>query len=221
MAKTIVKKKSVPAMPVRRSLGAVAKPKAKSASRAVRAAKLPAKKATPATASGKSAKVAAKVPKATPGKTQRSQPVQASRGASTAVLGQGSDLYLLPFTALKKSFEFRSGAAGLTAIVAYEELLSVLKGILGSVVFDEEWYLGRYPDVALAVQKGKFPNARNHFVENGYFEGRFPFPVEVDEKWYLKENADVATAVREGIVESGAEHYYETGYLEGRKPRVF
>jgi hypothetical protein len=184
----------------------------KGLSKTVQSAKpQPAKKVQAKVANTKSAK------KSEPGKGTSKQQDRAEFAANGHA---GSGAYLLPFTSLKKPFEFRSGAVGLTAIVAYDDLLSVLKGILECVAFDEAWYLERYPDVAGAVKKGKFSSARNHFVECGYFEGRFPFAVDVDEMWYLKENADVAAAVKEGVVESATEHYYQTGYLEGRKPRA-
>jgi hypothetical protein len=39
---------------------------------------------------------------------------------------------------------------------------------------DEEWYLATYPDVAEAIKAGQFKNAYDHFMQNGYGEGRKP-----------------------------------------------
>ena len=41
-------------------------------------------------------------------------------------------------------------------------------------------------------------SAQQHFVDDGYFEGRLPFPMRVDEKWYLQQNPDVADSVSHG-----------------------
>ena len=40
--------------------------------------------------------------------------------------------------------------------------------------FDEQWYLRRYPDVALAIQRGKVPSALEHYNRHGREEGRQP-----------------------------------------------
>jgi hypothetical protein len=61
-------------------------------------------------------------------------------------------------------------------------------------------------------------SAKQHFMEDGFFEGRLPFPMPVDERWYLEENADVAESVRKGVVGSGQQHFTEDGYREGRLP---
>jgi hypothetical protein len=61
-------------------------------------------------------------------------------------------------------------------------------------------------------------SARQHFLSDGYFEGRRPFPIIVDEKWYLATNPDVADSIRAGIVASAQEHFDKDGYREGRLP---
>ncbi len=42
--------------------------------------------------------------------------------------------------------------------------------------FDEEWYLGRYPDVAAAVQEGRGQSGLQHYLAYGRREGRMPVP---------------------------------------------
>lgn len=42
--------------------------------------------------------------------------------------------------------------------------------------FDEEWYLRRYPDVALAVAAGRGASGLAHFRLHGHKEGRLPKP---------------------------------------------
>lgn len=61
-------------------------------------------------------------------------------------------------------------------------------------------------------------SARQHFLDDGYFEGRLPFPMPVDERWYLEHYPDVAESVRKGVVGSAEQHFAEDGYREGRLP---
>jgi hypothetical protein len=42
--------------------------------------------------------------------------------------------------------------------------------------FDEEWYLHRYPDVALALQKQPGSSGLAHYLLYGRQEGRLPVP---------------------------------------------
>jgi hypothetical protein len=61
-------------------------------------------------------------------------------------------------------------------------------------------------------------SAREHFINDGYFEGRQPFPLRVNERWYLMNNAGVADHIRQGKLESGQQHFDDHGYTEGRLP---
>ena len=42
--------------------------------------------------------------------------------------------------------------------------------------FDEAWYLTTYPDVAAAVRDGRFASGYEHYVREGWREGRRPTP---------------------------------------------
>jgi hypothetical protein len=42
---------------------------------------------------------------------------------------------------------------------------------------NERWYLQEYPDVAESVRKGVVASGEQHFAEDGYREGRLPFPL--------------------------------------------
>jgi hypothetical protein len=44
--------------------------------------------------------------------------------------------------------------------------------------FDEEWYLSKYPDVAIAIGAGRVKSALDHYVRHGKHEGRLPFPAD-------------------------------------------
>ena len=76
----------------------------------------------------------------------------------------------------------------------------------------------RYEDIARAVREGSIASAKQHFVDDGYFEGRLPFAVPVNERWYLEQYPDVAESIRKGVVASAEQHFAEDGYREGRLP---
>jgi hypothetical protein len=128
--------------------------------------------------------------------------------------------YIAPFSVIKQSFDFKSTKAGLMATATYEDLVKMIQKFLCSVDFDEAWYLETYPDIADAVRDGRVESARQHFIENGYFEGRLPAPPRIDEKWYLENYPDVAVAVESGVVVSAERHFQDTGYFEGRLPHA-
>ncbi len=74
-----------------------------------------------------------------------------------------------------------------------------------TALFDEQWYLHRYPDVAKAGQDPIY-----HFILHGGAEGRNPGP-HFDARWYLRRNVDVARSGANPLV-----HYLEHGRNEGR-----
>jgi hypothetical protein len=90
--------------------------------------------------------------------------------------------------------------------------------MIRGVDVDEAWYARTYEDIGNAVKNGVLRSARQHFVDDGYFEGRLPFPMLVDERWYLAENPDVAESIRKGVVDSAQDHFNKDGYREGRLP---
>lgn len=92
----------------------------------------------------------------------------------------------------------RAGSADRTAIVQW---------LTKSGLFQAEWYLKRYPDVA---KSGLDP--WDHFDRFGWAEGRLPNPC-FDPKWYLEHNADVAKAKTNPLA-----HYALYGERENRRP---
>ena len=90
--------------------------------------------------------------------------------------------------------------------------------MIQGVQVDEAWYARTYEDIGEAVREGVVVSAQQHFVHDGYFEGRMPFPVRVDEEWYLAQHPDVAESIRSGTVTSAQEHFERDGYREGRLP---
>ena len=74
-------------------------------------------------------------------------------------------------------------------------------------LFDADWYLEKYPDVAVL---GLDPYA--HYLMFGAHEGRNPNPL-FDTNWYLERYPDVKN---EGL--NPLMHYYNHGAREGRDP---
>ena len=126
--------------------------------------------------------------------------------------------YLPPFELIRRSIEISTVRGELRVNVSYENFIALLRQIIQGIEVDEAWYAGAYEDIGEAVQKGGVPSARQHFVHDGYFEGRLPFPIRVNEAWYLKQNPDVADSIRDGLVSSAQAHFEKDGYREGRIP---
>jgi glycosyltransferase involved in cell wall biosynthesis len=74
-------------------------------------------------------------------------------------------------------------------------------------LFDADWYLTTYKDVAAA---GVDPFS--HYFEHGFGEGRSPHAL-FDTSWYLAQNPDVAAAGINPLL-----HYLDHGANEGRDP---
>ena len=126
--------------------------------------------------------------------------------------------YLPPFDLIRRSVEISTVKGELRVSVSYDDFIKILQSIISGIEVDEDWYRTEYPDIAQAIRDGKIESAKRHFIDDGYFEGRRPFPMDVDERWYLQENPDVAESIRKGIVGSGQQHFAEDGYREGRLP---
>ncbi len=123
--------------------------------------------------------------------------------------------YLPPFDLIRRSAEFSTVRGELRVSVSYDDFIKLLRLMISGVEVDQEWYLREHPDIARAVQAGALASAKQHFIDDGYFEGRLPFPMTVDERWYLEQYPDVAESVRKGVVTSATQHFAEDGYREG------
>ena len=129
--------------------------------------------------------------------------------------------YLPPFDLIRRSVEISTIRGELRVSLSYDDFVRVLRLMISGIQVNEEWYLTEYPDIAQAIRDGKVESARQHFIDDGFFEGRRPFPMDVDERWYLEQYSDVAESVRTGVVGSGQQHFVEDGYREGRLPYGF
>jgi hypothetical protein len=77
----------------------------------------------------------------------------------------------------------------------------------GVPLWDESWYLSRYPDVATARVSPLW-----HYRRHGRLAHRSPHPW-FDPGWYAAQNPDVVASGADPV-----EHYLETGWKEGREP---
>jgi hypothetical protein len=137
---------------------------------------------------------------------------------SKSVEGTSSFVKFIPsFEVTKRLVDISTAKGQLMATARYENLIMMIKLLLSGIDVNEEWYLRQYPDVGLAIRQGNTKSAKQHYIDNGYFENRLPFPVEVDDDWYKKEYPDVAESIREGT-DSAQEHFVRQGYKEGRMP---
>jgi len=119
---------------------------------------------------------------------------------------------------IRRSIEISTVRGELRVNISYEDLVKILRTMISGIEVNEAWYLKNYEDIAGAVRDGIVGSAKQHFVDDGYFEGRLPFPIIVDESWYLAQNPDVAKSIREGDVTTAQAHFDQDGYREGRLP---
>jgi hypothetical protein len=126
--------------------------------------------------------------------------------------------YLPPFDLIKRMVEVSTVRGELRVSLAYDDFVKILRMMISGIEVDEGWYLKENGDIAQAIAKGALGSAKQHFVDDGYFEGRRPFPMPVDERFYLEHHADVAESVRKGVVSGAEQHFVEDGYREGRLP---
>ena len=126
--------------------------------------------------------------------------------------------YIPPFELIRRSIELTTVRGELRVNISYENFVAILRQMIQGIKVDEAWYIRSYEDIGKAVKDGDVVSAKQHFVNDGYFEGRLPFPIPVDERWYLSRHPDVAESIRQGTVESAQEHFEKDGYREGRLP---
>ncbi len=126
--------------------------------------------------------------------------------------------YIPPFELIRRSIEISTVRGELRVNMSYEDFVKILRMMIGGIEVNEAWYLRTYEDIASAIRDGVVKSAKQHFVDDGYFEGRLPFPIVVDERWYVAQNPDVGDSVRKGIVISAQAHFDQDGYREGRLP---
>jgi hypothetical protein len=126
--------------------------------------------------------------------------------------------YIPPFELIRRSIEISTVRGELRVNLSYEDFVKILRTLLAGIEVNEAWYLKTYEDIHSAIRDRIVQSAKQHFVDDGYFEGRLPFPIDVDERWYLTQYPDVADSIRKGDVPTAQGHFDQDGYREGRLP---
>jgi hypothetical protein len=106
--------------------------------------------------------------------------------------------------------------AGTKAAISLPILREIIMVAVSKLPFDEEFYLTAYEDIREAYNSGVVSDLRSHFIEEGYFEGRFGARPDVHADFYLETYPDVAQAIANKQVTSALEHYMRAGAAEGR-----
>ena len=127
--------------------------------------------------------------------------------------------YIVPYNLLLR----QSASTSIWAMASVVELtrdqfFSLIRKLLVAVPVDEVWYTTTYKDIDEAIQTGSVSSAKEHFVSNGYFEGRLPAKIVVDEAYYVSQYPDVAEGIDEGQIDSAQDHFESHGFGEGRLP---
>ena len=78
--------------------------------------------------------------------------------------------------AFLRHYEFFGNEAGFTRLQALDFYLTHARArrISPNLLFDEQWYLSQYPDVALAIENGEMASGFCHFCDDGWSENRMP-----------------------------------------------
>ncbi|MDE2516675.1 MAG: glycosyltransferase [Rhodospirillales bacterium] len=86
-----------------------------------------------------------------------------------------------------------------------------------SPLFDPEWYLARYPEVAAGIGAGVWPNALCHYLTNDTPLAFDPLPW-FSETEYAARYPDVAQAIAAGDLRNAYTHFVANGAAELRQP---
>jgi hypothetical protein len=115
-----------------------------------------------------------------------------------------------------KSFLTSLKISGDKATMSVADLRKLVRLVLHDIEVDEDWYLENYTDVSQAVDEGHVRDATEHFVNSGYYEGRFPCKPIIDRSFYLELYDDIREAADSGALEDVESHFLGMGYQEAR-----
>jgi len=85
-------------------------------------------------------------------------------------------------------------------------------------LFDREYYLSRYPDVAQAVQEGKLRDPLEHFMRRGQTEHRVPY--QFDEAFYGRHYPQAERDIAQGLAADLRTHFETIGWFRGYLPHA-
>src|SRR6266853_1259493 len=115
-----------------------------------------------------------------------------AKGSGTGGTGQQSGPasgrgYFPPYPMLQQAVsEDRNSRGELVALRIPKAIFAkFLRNYYDAVGFDEAGYLERNPDVVEGIKQGRVKSALDHFVNNGFYEGRLANYVRPEDVWYL------------------------------------
>lgn len=82
-------------------------------------------------------------------------------------------------------------------------------------IFDENYYLLKYPFLKEAITAGLIKSGLDHFQKYGQKLGLTEVSRYYNESYYLEQNPFVATAVKNGVFASGLDYFIQYGYEQG------
>jgi hypothetical protein len=133
------------------------------------------------------------------------------------VMSNGS--YVVPFNLLLKQIGIHVPSSDSERIeLTRDQFQALIRKLLACIPVDEAWYRNAYKDIDEAIAAGHIASAKEHFVADGYFEGRLPGKITVDEAFYISQYPDVAEGIGDGEINSAQEHFETHGFSEGRLP---
>ena len=84
-------------------------------------------------------------------------------------------------------------------------------------VFDEEYYIARFPTVRKGIADGWLPSGRVHFTNWGFKDGYGWWCFDLDEDWYTTRYPMAAFEIAQGDYADCRHHYVEIGRIRGYK----
>lgn len=142
----------------------------------------------------------------------------ASSREQSGEIAEKSVQYLPPHTLMKRLIRRGRAPGGEETVTMAAQTFNKLVEAAAASLFDEAGYLQRYEDIRSAVKAGRLHSGIEHFVSDGYLEGRPALRYAVDEEWYVQTYPDVAEAIKAGKVRDAAHHFEAFGFAEGRVP---
>ncbi|MCC5963599.1 MAG: hypothetical protein JJU09_10760 [Rhodobacteraceae bacterium] len=125
---------------------------------------------------------------------------------------------LFSFARLKDILDLRGYDKGYEDVAVNRDgLTRLIQHYVARFPLDEEWYRAVNPDVDAAIQSGGIATATEHFISQGYLEGRAYCPADFDETAYLELNPDLRAAREDGNIPDLRVHFVRSGYAEGRR----
>ena len=83
-------------------------------------------------------------------------------------------------------------------------------------LYDEAFYVGKYPEIATEVSSGRIPSGLYHYIMSGFAENRDPFAL--NHAWYTRTYPLAALEIGRGEYIDVFHHYTEIGRKRGYDP---